>query len=274
MFKILSVLLGLVITTFAAHAQTIELEWLQERIFNHETGGQLDKLLYWSEAEEFPSLGIGHFIWVPKKVTVPFDPSFPAMVAFVAKRTNLATPDWMRSSSPPWKNRAAFQRDLGSSAMKELRRWLEETRAEQAEFIVHRFTTRAKLIFDSMPNIMLTSDTIVHRYQQLMQTHYGQFALIDYNNFKGFGHLPNERYNGVGWGILQVLEAMNEPTGQAANNPICWVRPFAEAAETVLQRRVAASSPSRQEARWLPGWKNRLTTYWQEIPASQRRVCE
>ncbi len=35
----------------------------------------------------------------------------------------------------------------------------------------------------------------------------------------------------------------------------------AGAAEEVLTRRIANSSPARGEAKWLPGWRNRLNTY-------------
>ena len=36
---------------------------------------------------------------------------------------------------------------------------------------------------------------------------------------------------------------------------------FAESADRVLTRRVRNSPPERDEARWLPGWRQRLRTY-------------
>jgi hypothetical protein len=36
---------------------------------------------------------------------------------------------------------------------------------------------------------------------------------------------------------------------------------FARAADSVLTRRVKNSPPARNEAKWLPGWRNRLDTY-------------
>jgi hypothetical protein len=81
----------------------------------------------------------------------------------------------------------------------------------------------------------------------------GLYALMDYVNFKGEGISPTERYNGQGWGLLQVLETM--PTRGPA------LPAFAEAADTVLTRRVKNSPPARNEAKWLPGWRNRLKTY-------------
>jgi len=72
-------------------------------------------------------------------------------------------------------------------------------------------------------------------------------------NFKGEGVSPAERYNGQGWGLLQVLETM--PTSGKA------LPEFSKAADIVLTRRVKNSPPARNEAKWLPGWRNRLSTY-------------
>jgi hypothetical protein len=83
----------------------------------------------------------------------------------------------------------------------------------------------------------------------------GFYALMDYVNFKGEGVHATERYNGKGWGLLQVLETMPD-SGSA--------RPaFVRAADGVLTERVKNSPPSRHEAQWLPGWRNRLQTYLQ-----------
>ncbi|MFM8981770.1 MAG: hypothetical protein ACKOLA_02485, partial [Spartobacteria bacterium] len=65
--------------------------------------------------------------------------------------------------------------------------------------------------------------------------------------------VESERYNSQGWGLLQVLETM-----PASGNAL---PEFAKAADTVLTRRVKNSPPSRNEAKWLPGWRNRLATY-------------
>jgi hypothetical protein len=83
----------------------------------------------------------------------------------------------------------------------------------------------------------------------------GFYALMDYVNFKGEGVNPSERYNGQGWGLLQVLETM---PAQGKTLP-----EFVRAADTVLTRRVKNSPPDRNEAKWLPGWRNRLQTYLQ-----------
>ncbi|MBQ8900457.1 MAG: hypothetical protein IJY72_05825, partial [Akkermansia sp.] len=65
-----------------------------------------------------------------------------------------------------------------------------------------------------------------------------------------------ERYNGQGWGLLQVLEEMKGyPQGRAATAE------FSRAAATVMRRRVANSPAARGEKRWLAGWLNRCNTY-------------
>ena len=83
----------------------------------------------------------------------------------------------------------------------------------------------------------------------------GNFALIDYINFKGDGLNPKERYRGEGWGLLQVLMLM-KPADAASAPPA-----FAEAAKTVLGLRVRNSPPERGEQRWLEGWRNRCDAY-------------
>ena len=75
-------------------------------------------------------------------------------------------------------------------------------------------------------------------------------------NFKGDGTLATERYNGQGWGLLQVLAHMRTvPAGAAA------AAEFAAAAQRVLSRRIANSPPARGESRWQLGWHNRCATY-------------
>jgi len=98
-------------------------------------------------------------------------------------------------------------------------------------------------------------------FQSLKTTPEGQFCLIDYVNFKGEGTSSKERYNGQGWGLLQVLQAMAE----RPDNRTPWNAQFAEAAKRVLSRRVANAPPERKEQRWLAGWHNRCDTYRQPL---------
>jgi len=75
-------------------------------------------------------------------------------------------------------------------------------------------------------------------------------------NFKGEGIKETERYNGYGWGLLQILELMeaSEP-GQEA------LKEFRKNAKYVLLRRVENAPESRGEKRWTPGWNKRIDSY-------------
>ena len=57
--------------------------WIASRIYENETGSQLRYLAHWNKGEDFPSMGIGHFIWFPEGVDAPFDESFPVMLEYV-----------------------------------------------------------------------------------------------------------------------------------------------------------------------------------------------
>ena len=48
------------------------------------------------------------------------------------------------------------------------------------------------------------------RFDRVASVPNGVYALRDYVNFKGEGVSPTERYNGEGWGLLQVLEGMTD----------------------------------------------------------------
>ncbi|MDX1433051.1 MAG: hypothetical protein R3286_11455, partial [Gammaproteobacteria bacterium] len=60
-------------------------------------------------------------------------------------------------------------------------------------------------------------------------------------------------YQGEGWGLLQVLAAMDD----AAPPPDA----FADAAARVLARRIELAPAARGEQRWWPGWRARVQTY-------------
>jgi hypothetical protein len=96
------------------------------------------------------------------------------------------------------------------------------------------------------------------QFYRVAGTPQGCYALVDYVNFKGEGTLHTERYHDQGWGLLQVLEQMHATTPGASA-----VDEFSRSAATVLKRRVQNSPPARNEARWLPGWINRVNSYGQ-----------
>jgi hypothetical protein len=99
------------------------------------------------------------------------------------------------------------------------------------------------------------SKRVQSNFDGLSATAEGAFCLIDYVNFKGEGTAKTERYNGLGWGLLQVLESMSAPTPAA----------FAASAKATLSRRVQNAPPARKEQRWLAGWHNRCDGYLRKL---------
>ena len=112
---------------------------------------------------------------------------------------------------------------------------------------------------DATPKFRSAAGKLGGRVEQnvalLQQTAAGNFAMIDYVNFKGEGLNPKERYNGEGWGLLQVLMGMQPEDAASAPGA------FAESAKRVLSRRVQNSPADRGEKRWLAGWHSRCEAY-------------
>ena len=169
------------------------------RVWRNECAGSVHGLVSWNAGENFPSLGIGHFIWYPAGVGEVFDESFPKFVSFAQAR-GVVIPTFFRGKAP-WPNRAAFAADRSGLADK-MRSWLASHLELQTQFLVAR--SRASL------SVMLraTRDPrgVQTRYDALSSTTQGLYCLVDYVNFKGEGTKPEERYAGQGWGLLQVLE--------------------------------------------------------------------
>jgi len=225
-----------------------------KRIWQNECAGTVEGLTTWNVGEDFPSLGIGHTLWFPAGHREPFTETFPQLARYLESRGKPA-PVWARPPAPcPWPDRASFQRDFNSPRMKELRAWLASTITEQTDFLIARQRAALPKILEECP----PQDRAVvrARFLALQAVPEGQFALIDYVNFKGEGINPRERYQGQGWGLLQVLQNMKgQPKGQAA------VAEFARSAEATLMRRIELSPPARGEQRWSQGWKNRCRSY-------------
>jgi hypothetical protein len=230
-----------------------ELDRIGRKIWQNECGGTVAGLTDWNYGENFASLGIGHFIWFPKGVQVPFEESFPPLKNWL-KDHGVALPAWLREATYcPWPNRDAFLKDHESPKQKELRTLLSSTIREQTLFIIHRLEQAAPR-FQAAAGP--ASEKVNRNMALLRQTAAGNFAMIDYVNFKGDGLNPKERYQGQGWGLLQVLMEMKTPANARAAPAA-----FAEAAKTVLARRVANSPPERGEKRWLKAWQNRVGEY-------------
>jgi hypothetical protein len=221
------------------------------RIWKNECAGTVDGLTSWNKGEEFPSLGIAHFIWYPAGRTGPFEESWPGLARFLQAQ-GAPVEDWMLGPCP-WKNRAAFMADIDGPRLTALRSMLSKTVAAQARYAAMRMEAALPKMLAATPSSQRAK--IESNFRRVAAQQLGFYALMDYVNFKGEGVNPAERYNGQGWGLLQVLETM-PATGKALPE-------FARAADAVLTRRVQNAPPARNEAKWLPGWRNRLQTYLQ-----------
>ncbi|MDX1540844.1 MAG: hypothetical protein R3349_05520 [Geminicoccaceae bacterium] len=237
-----------------------------ERIFKNEAAGRREWLVHWLDGEDHLSLGIGHFIWYPAGRTGPYRESFPEFLAFV-ERQGVAMPGWLSSRTPaPWPDRTAFLAARGEPMLEQLRSWLIVTMPHQTAFMTDRLARAVPVMLQSAAPER--RETIRRRIERLLFAPDGRvrpggaYALIDYVNFKGDGTDPAERHQGIGWGLLQVLDEMTP----GASDPRVA---FADAAERVLRRRVALAPAGRPEDRWLAGWLIRVRTYGTfDVPAA------
>ena len=232
-----------------------QMDWLGDRVFANECDRKFSCLTSWNEGEDFPSLGIGHFIWYKQQQNERFEETFPSLLAFY-KKHGYELPSWLEAlenSDAPWQNREQFLADLDSQRMRQLRDFLSSTTELQVLFIVERLHGSTADLFRGLePPVRRAVETSFYEVAN-SQTPYGMYALIDYVHFKGTGISASERYQGEGWGLLQVLLELQ---GSAAN-----LNDFVTAATRVLERRVANAPIQRKEQRWIAGWTNRLQTY-------------
>lgn len=243
-----------------------EMDWVGQQIFQNECAGQFRCLVHWNDGEAFPSLGIGHFIWYPEGVDEPFVESFPKLVQYMIQRQE-TVPEWLRELDPfdaPWPDKASFESVENSARVAELRQFLAGTQGLQAEFIVRRAQSSLTAIVEAVPSdrkSQLKADL-----KALSSTPGGIYAVMDYVNFKGEGLSDTERYNGEGWGLRQVLLAMEAGPESTA------LERFREAAARVLTLRADNASNPIEKNRWLKGWLKRLETYRQ--PDGEIRSAE
>ncbi|HLV77368.1 MAG TPA: hypothetical protein VKY53_05530 [Marinobacter sp.] len=235
------------------------LSWIGEQVFRNECASRRVCLVHWNEGEAFPSLGIGHFIWYPEGTGGRFTESFPALLAYLSAE-GVPLPAWLaEAEGAPWPDRESFlQQAAHSDQVEELRQLLYETRGLQVLFILQRARHSRELVVAAAP--AGEQAVLGRRLDQLVQTPGGAYALLDYVNFKGEGLAPGERYDGEGWGLLQVLQAMDQSPGDTV------LEQFRDAAGRVLTRRAELAPASIERERWLPGWLKRVETYREPAP--------
>ncbi|WP_178862333.1 hypothetical protein [Thiomicrorhabdus cannonii] len=249
--------------------------WIGERIYQNECAGQTRYLTHWGKGEAFPSFGIAHFIWFPKGVDAPFEETFPALFDFLMKTSTPQTsapPSWLASLwsqngaqtagfDAPWQSKIQFEQAGSSPEMAALRDWLSQTRREQAEFVVQSFHTRWQQTVQT--KAQAEQQSLQQKLSRLMQFKAGTFAIVDYFNFKGIGGNDKEQYQGVGWGLIEVLQQMPAALFNQPDN-VLLLQGFVESAKQRLQTRVDLAPAERAESRWLAGWFKRLDGYLNE----------
>ena len=249
---------------FAAplHLTPEQASFIAQKVWQNEGAGKDKYLIWWNEGEDFASLGIGHFIWFPKGHTERFREVFPMVLAYMEEKGVTLPKGITPQSDFPWKSKEAFfwAKKQKSVYYMRLFNFLKETMDYQAMFMAER-------MMKALPQMLETIDDpkkaamIERRFNHMLYKKDGSiderglYILIDYTNFKGEGTLESERYKGQGWGLLQVLEHLDE------SNPNKY-KAFADSAKAMLSRRIKNSPPARGEERWRKGWNVRLDTYW------------
>ncbi|EFB41004.1 hypothetical protein [Parachlamydia acanthamoebae] len=250
-FSVLGLSLCFALPNHALEISPEQARQLGEQIWKNECKKSIAGLTSWNAGEEFASLGIGHFIWHPKGSDSPFKESFPTLIKFLCKQ-GIALPNWlMQADGCPWKTREEFLAAQDEKKLTRLRQLLLESIDLQIYFMFERLEKSLPILVE---NLTSEEQNKIHtQFCQLSESVTGTYALLDYVNFKGEGVSPQERYQGIGWGLRQVLLGMN-PSSEP-------VKEFARSASAVLKNRVENSPPQRNEKRWLEGWLNRVQTY-------------
>ena len=217
------------------------------RIWQNECKGTISGLTSWNRGEGFPSLGIAHCIWYPEGKEDRYEESWPVMVRAL-KDDGFPVEDWMLGDCP-WQTREEFMADINGPRLTTLRELLALSVATQAQCTEERLEEALPKMLDNLSEADALK--VKTNFERVAREPMGFYPLIDYVNFKGEGTSPLERFNGEGWGLLQVLETMPGDT----DHPI---QEFVDAAEAMLKRLIK-NHPSA--SRCLLGWTRRLQTY-------------
>lgn len=227
-----------------------QIDKLATLIWKNEGAGKKEYLTVWNKNEAFPSLGIGHFIWYPNEEKGPYVEQFPELLSYLVAN-DVPVPEWLLTSkTAPWKSREDFYNHFNSEQLTQLRDLLASTVSLQATFIIKRLEKGIPAIMDASNE--QEKQKINKQITALSATPEGTFALLDYINFKGEGVDENERYQGQGWGLKQVLLNMPAQHSDLLLN-------FAVSADQMLTNRV--KNAPRDESAWLKGWRARIYQY-------------
>jgi len=233
-----------------------ELSCLQKMIFFNECSGRVERMITWNADEDFPSFGLGHFIWDPQGKKGPYQTQFPEFLSFLEAQ-EIEIPAWIKAlpaREAPWQSREEFLSDLSSERMTVLKDFLEKTQGFQIQFIIHRIRGILPRMLAAVPE--KDRPELERKFKEIEEAPKGMFALIDYVNFKGEGILETERSQGQGWGLLQVLEEMRTPEKKGD-----VLEEFVWAAKKVLENRAKNAPPEKDFSKRLGGWKARVKSY-------------
>lgn len=223
-----------------------------EKIWFNESKSSFEGLTHWNIGENFPSLGIAHFIWYPEGIKERFEETFPEFLSFL-ERKNVEIPDFLKNTKGSlWLSREDFLKEFNSVQSQRLRQFLFDTRNYQIQFIVCKLEQMIPLMIEATkPEFSLK---VKQNFKELLKSEKGTYAVVDYFNFKGAGLSVQESYCGQGWGLRHVLEKMDD----SFQDPLTA---FIQAAKDLLKQRVENSPKERGELRWLKGWINRVEAY-------------
>ena len=118
-----------------------ELMVIADKIFENETGGKRLNLVSWNSGENFPSLGIGHFIWAKSSGSNGiFGESLPGLVNFYRSRGIKVPKVLEQNRFSPWRSRTELisKRDSGDREIAELIDFFDRTRDTQVLYIFER----------------------------------------------------------------------------------------------------------------------------------------
>ncbi|MFI5332917.1 MAG: hypothetical protein ACHQVS_02325 [Candidatus Babeliales bacterium] len=227
------------------------------RIWHNEASQKRDLLVFWSQYEPFPSLGIGHCIWYPQGVEPRYTQVFPELCIYLQEH-GVILPSWLeeaKDTGAPWKSREEFLQD--KERTEELRTLLEATIPLQTQFMIDRLEQQWPYILQAAP--LEKQEQLDYYYTLMKSSPLGTYAVVDYLNFKGNGLNPLEESNGQRWGLLQVM--LDMPTGLTQEN---MTKAFTLSAAKILIILVQNSAPDYRRFRYLHGWIRRISSYADE----------
>ena len=166
-------------------------------------------LVYWNKDRPYMNIGITEFIWCSTDDKYPntFEDYLVDM-----KIENINTPKFLEEEnfSHPWTTQKKFAVDMNTTDGKALLSFINDTKSKQLKYLVDRLERFIKtdLATDSLDS------NVTHNLNKLLVTNkvlrpHGVYIALDYIKFKGEGTNPSERCNNEGWGLKQVLEAID-----------------------------------------------------------------